>query len=186
MEPEKDIVEKEPIKNLKDKVKTYKEYANLLSLALEEQRKVWDSRIGEIYPKIKDSPEKMFEMQALALSYRHMLSDQIAVYMTDYFYENSSLKVKKRDRYVYYSTGVLPDGTKPSASEIRKYTTSIVGMRTSKAEKDVVIDGDLADHERILELLDNHVVFLREGIKTIDHALYGIKNKLEIMRLLVK
>lgn len=162
---------------------SYKEYAKNFKKHTEAERERWDTDLNSCFPRIKESPEKMFEMQALALSYRHMLADEISLYMSRYYGENAKVKVQKRDRYVFYSTGCMPDGRKATAQEIARHSP-IAGSKISKGEKDLVINGDLADQEYIIELLDTHVAFLRECIKTIDHTLYGIKNRLELMKLL--
>ena len=163
--------------------KTYKDYAKKFREHTENERERRDKDLNSLFPILKSTPEEMYEMQALALSYRHLLADEIAFYMNQYFNENKKLRVYKRDRYVYYSTGTLPDGRKPTPQEMTKYAP-IVGLVKSKSEKDMIIEGDLSDHEYLLELLDNHVVFLKECVRTIDHTLYGIKNRLEVMKLL--
>jgi hypothetical protein len=73
---------------------------------------------------------------------------------------NSNYRTEKRAKMVYYS---------------EEHNT-----RYGANEKNSLIDGDLAEIKRKIDLVDNHMSFMNETTKTIDHMLYGIKSRISL------
>ena len=47
-------------------------------------------------------------------------------------------------------------------------------------EKNVLIDGDLSELKYMIDLVDLHITGLNETSKTIDHMLYGIRERIKL------
>jgi hypothetical protein len=53
-------------------------------------------------------------------------------------------------------------------------------VRYGSNEKTSLIEGDLSDLKKKIDIVDNHVSFVNETIKTVDHMLYGIKSRISL------
>jgi hypothetical protein len=159
-------------------------YIKQLEETIDNRREHWNAMLKEIYPMVStDNPEDMTEMQSLALSYRQMLTEEIASFLKQARGVESQIKRLKRDKYIYYATGQLPKGqTKPAGYR----DSPLVGLRMTKGETDMVLSGDFSEYEMVTSLYGDMVNFLRESVKTIDHSMYGIKNRIELLNLLLK
>jgi hypothetical protein len=47
-------------------------------------------------------------------------------------------------------------------------------------EKTALIDGDLSEIKRKIDVVDNQMSFLNETVKTVDHFLYGVKSRISL------
>lgn len=131
-----------------------------------QKRETWTKNLMPLFAQLKEPPQAIYEMQAEALSYRHAVNEEMAYFMQKLTRETSSMKQAKRDRFIYYATGFQ--------------------LKTNTGEKNVLVDGDLAEVDRTIELMQLHIEFLRECIKTIDNIGYAIKNRVMLMEYLVK
>jgi uncharacterized LabA/DUF88 family protein len=160
------------------------EYTKNLEETIESRRDYWNTTLQEVYPMLtSDDPVEMTEMQSLALSYRQMLTEEIASFLKQSRGIEAQIKRLKRDKFIYYSTGQLPAGTKRPVGFI---DSPLVGLRTTKGEMDMILSGDFSEYEMVATLYSDMVLFLRESVKTVDHSMYGIKNRIELLNLLLK
>jgi hypothetical protein len=164
---------------------TMEEYADWWDNECTVREDKWKDVLSKALHSLKDDPETMNDSQATLLSYRQMLTEENAFISSKLNKERSRLKKMKKDRYILYATGHNPDGSKITGKEATRIAL-IANMRTSKPEKDLIISGDFADLERVDDILSTHLDFLRNAIKNIDHALYSIKNRIDLMGLLIR
>lgn len=158
------------------------DYNIKLSKIVEEKKAEWAENLKDLSPLIRTkNPHDMTDAQALALSYRTMILEEISYFLTELASEQKIIKEMKRDKMILYSTGLLPDGTRPTGNLANH---PIIGnTRISNGQKEIIISGDLADFEHTQEILIQVVEFLRECIKTIDQYMYSIKNRLDLFTI---
>lgn len=158
------------------------DYNIKLSKIAEEKKAEWAENLKDLSPLIRTkNPHDMTDAQALALSYRTMILEEISYFLTELASEQKIIKEMKRDKMILYSTGLLPDGTRPTGNLANH---PIIGnTRISNGQKEIIISGDLADFEHTQEILIQVVEFLRECIKTIDQYMYSIKNRLDLFAI---
>lgn len=153
----------------------------LLSI-IEEKQEEWSTAIKEVTPLIRSkNPTDMTEAQALLLSYRTMILDEISYFLGELAGEQKGLKKLRKDKFILYSTGLLPDGTRPSAKEMRN---PVVGnTKISASYRELIMSGDFAEYEYTEQILSDVINQLKENINTIDKYLYAIKNRLELFTI---
>lgn len=158
---------------------TKAEYNIELGKLVEEKKKEWAENVKDLSPLIRSkNPHDMTDASALALSYRTMILEEISYFLNELAQEQKILKELKRDKFILYSTGLLPDGTRPSGNVLNH---PIIGnSKISGGQKDMIISGDLSDYELTTDVLGQTVDYLRECIKTIDQYMYSIKNRIEL------
>lgn len=161
---------------------TKAEYNNKLKEIVESKKKEWADNVKDISPMIRSKdPHDMTDAQALALSYRTMLLEEISYFLNELAEEQRHMKERRRDRFILYTTGLLPDGTRPTGNILNH---PIIGnAKISGAQKDMIMSGDFADYEHTEEILKQMVNFLQECVKTIDQYMYSIKNRLELFAM---
>lgn len=157
-------------------------YNEKLKGILEEKKKEWAENIKDLSPLIRSkNPHDMTDAQALALSYRTMILEEVSYFLGELVSEQKILKELRRDKFILYSTGLLPDGTRPKGNIANH---PIIGnSKITGPQKDIVISGDLSDYTYTEDLLKEVVEFLRECIKTIDQYMYSIKNRLDLFTI---
>ncbi len=157
------------------------EYNKQLEDIVLEKRKQWLDNIKSLTPLLRSEPHHMTDAQALALSYRAILLDELGYFYNLFSTHDKTIKELKRDKFIYYATGMLPDGTRPKTAP-----HPLLGRKMSKTEYDTVISGDLREQEQTLQIINDMVDFVRENIKTIDQLLYAVKNRIELFNFLNK
>jgi len=161
---------------------TKAEYNIELIKIAELKKGEWAGNLKDLSPLIRSKqPHDMTDASALALSYRTMILEEISYFLNELASEQKIIKELKRDRFILYSTGLLPDGTRP-AGNISNHPL-IGNSKITGGQKDMVISGDLADYEHTTEVLSQTVDYLRECIKTIDQYMYSIKNRIELFSI---
>lgn len=157
-------------------------YNENLKKILEEKKAEWAENIKDLSPLIRSKdPHDMTDAQALALSYRTMILEEISLWLGELATEQKIIKELKRDKFILYTTGLLPDGTRPSGNIANH---PIIGnSKVSGGQKEMIISGDLSDYEYTQEILTQTIEFLRENIKTIDQYMYSIKNRLDLFSM---
>lgn len=131
-----------------------------------QKREAWTKTLMPLFGQLKEVPQAVYEMQAEALSYRHSINEEIAYFLQKLTTETSAMKQAKRDRFIYYATGF--------------------SLKTNTGEKQVLVDGDLAEMEKTVELMQLHIDFLRDCVKTLDNLQYAVRNRVMLMEYLVK
>lgn len=127
-----------------------------------DTRDKYDKQINELNETLRKKNFKEYvDLQAYALSLRQSLASSISYYMQKLSQANSNLNKSKGDRIEYYMTGY--------------------GMKVSDATRTKLIDRDFAERERTKQLLEIHIEYLRESIKSCDNIGYAIKNLVSLM-----
>jgi FtsZ-binding cell division protein ZapB len=132
---------------------------------LKTQRSQWVEKVEPLVNTIKEGIEEMYEMQATALSYRHIIGDEINFYTTKLSKAIAEQKRIRKDKLINY--------------------TLKFQVKLNTSEKNVCIDADTSEMERYIELLQMHIEFLRESVKTLDNLQFAVKNKIALLDYLL-
>ena len=123
------------------------------------ERGEWTERIRELSIRIRnirEIPEVQVELYSdrqKILEYTYKLG-QILTKL------NSQFRTERKNKMIYYSEEH--------------------NVRYGANEKTALIDGELSDIKRKIDIFDNHMSFMNETIKTIDHFIYGIKSRISL------
>lgn len=174
----------EIVDNKEKKVISFVEYAENMKNIFNEREKAWQKEIIEKLKGMKSTPETLSDTQAELISMRQRITEEINYITKQIAKENSLLKKHKADKFIFYSTGVFPDGTK-TTSKMTLRDMNIVSLKKTKGELDIIISGDLCDLEALIDVFIAYHTYLKETVKTLDHSLYGIKNRVELLNLMM-
>lgn len=141
---------------LADLNQKYEEY-------LAKKRDEWNKKIQPLFGHLKQDPSLLVELQTNALSYRQIVTEELATFMVKLSREIINYKNAKADRFIFYATGF--------------------GLKTNLSEKGILIDSELAELQRNKELLETHLEFLRECKQMCDNINWAIKNRIEIYKI---
>lgn len=131
---------------------------------LEKKRSSWNRKLDPLYSKLKQNPDILLELQSTVLSYRQMITEEIAMFMNKLSRDIVLMKNARSDRYMFYATGF--------------------GLKTNLQEKKLLIDSELAELERKKEILETHLEFLKEAKVMCDNLGWAVKNRIEIYNLI--
>jgi hypothetical protein len=117
---------------------------------------------SKIISYINDSKDisNCSNVMVLLLSERQILIEYISNINANIVEIDTLLKVKRKDRYIYY---------------MQDYD-----LRLDKSQRETFIDSDLIDDIRLKDILFNHVNFLKESVATLDKLFFSIKWKLSL------
>ena len=117
---------------------------------------------SKIISYINDSKDisNCSDVMVLLLSERQILIEYISNINANIVEIDTLLKVKRKDRYIYY---------------MQDYD-----LRLDKSQRETFIDSDLIDDIRLRDILFNHVNFLKESVATLDKLFFSIKWKLSL------
>lgn len=117
-------------------------------------------KIKELAGRINCELKMSIDLSADATSYRQILIDNRTSFWYKIYKDTPKLKQLKKQYFEHYST---------------KYP-----VKVNSTEKAKLIDADVAYHEAKFDYYQNHINFLTECIKTTDHVIYSVKNKIEL------
>lgn len=137
----------------------------MLSNVFNESRCYWTSRI-KIHSDNFKCIEKITELQAELFSDRQIILEQKHKLYERISKMNNSLHKNKKDLYLFYY--------------------SHYEIRLGSKEKEMFMDADLANKLELNELIDNHINFLDQTIKTLDNMIYGIKYRVSMYEMMQK
>lgn len=135
-----------------------------------QKREDWSKQINPLFSGIdfkffnKNNVENIIQTQALALSYRQILTEEISFFLNKRSKEEVEFKKLKQDKFLYYAIGF--------------------GLKTNGTEKMTLIESHVAEWERNMNLLENHVEFLRQCNKNLESLGFTIKNITELLTYL--
>jgi hypothetical protein len=152
-----------------DRINKMKETNDKLEEYFLQRREEWNNNLAPLFEVIKmslttDNSHKILEVQSLALSYRQILNEQISFFLNKRSKEEVKNKKIRQDKFVFYATGF--------------------GLKTNTGEKSILIDAHLAENDRNILLIENHIEFLRSSSKNLESLGYTIKNIIELMNYL--
>jgi len=123
------------------------------------EAKIWSARIQELSMRMRNIREisevqiDLFSDRQKLLEHNHKLGQALAKLTMEY-------RKKKRDQLI-----------QRSERENKLYGAN---------EKNVLIDGDLAELKDLVEMVDRQISYINDTGKTIDHMLYGIKERIKL------
>jgi hypothetical protein len=123
------------------------------------ERSEWTERIRELSIRMRNIRE-IAEVQVELYSDRQKLLEyayKLGQILTKL---NAKFRSDRRTKMVYYS---------------EEHNT-----RYGANEKTALIDGDLSEIKRKIDVVDNQMSFLNETVKTVDHFLYGVKSRISL------
>jgi hypothetical protein len=108
-----------------------------------------------------ENSKKILEAQSLALTIRMQLNDQINFFLNKRSRESTTLKKLKQEKFIHYAVSF--------------------GIKTNMGEKIILIEGHLGEYERSAQLIEAHIDFLRDSIKSLENFGYSIKNMIDLL-----
>lgn len=123
------------------------------------ERKEWTDRIKDMSERLRDI-YKVADLQVDIYSYRQVAVEYCHTLQTHLTKVVHTFRARKIERWEYYT---------------RNYD-----LRMDKDPKELHIFVDIADINERKELLQNHLEFFRETIKTIDTISFGIKHRIQL------
>lgn len=138
---------------------------------LNEAKQKWMDEINPLFEQMKtkltiETAQSVIDLQSLALSYRQRLNEDINYWLHKRTKEDARLKRIKQNKFLFYATGF--------------------GLKTNTGEKGILIDGHIAENQRLIDMYDNHVEFLRSTAKNLESLGFTIKNIIDLMNYLGK
>lgn len=124
-----------------------------------EERTTWTERIRELSVRMRNIRE-IGEVQVELYSDRQKL--------LEYAYKLGQILTKLNAKY------------RTEKKNKMKYYSEEHNTRYGSNEKTSLIDGDLSEIKRKIDVVDNHMSFMNETVKTVDHFLYGIKSRIAL------
>jgi hypothetical protein len=127
---------------------------------LTTKQKVWSDVIKKLSNRITCELKKSVDLSADATCQRQLLIDERTHWYFKMYRDLPKLKQIRKTYFEYYSG---------------KYPYKVNGT-----EKQKLIDADVAYQDAKMDYLQNYINFLSESVKTVDHIIYSVKNKIEL------
>jgi len=149
-----------------DRINKTKEINEKLEEFFNGKREEWTNLITPLFTTLKldfTKPrnfQKVLETQALALSYRQLLTEQINLFLNRRSKEETKVKKLKQDKFIFYAIGF--------------------SIKTNMSEKAVLMDGNIAENDRTLQIIEAYIQFMRDSVKNLESVGYSIKNITEL------
>ncbi len=124
---------------------------------LNKEKSVFNRDLEVLYTILKSKNYQEFmELQGKGLSLRQIIQDKIGFYMNQLSKHTAKYKVANAERIEYYQTGY--------------------GIKVSDGTRTKLIDRDLSERGRTVEILQSHIEYLRECRNGCDQIGYAVKN----------
>jgi len=130
-----------------------------LEARLTSDRIDWKNKINELVLKIKNMNE-LAECQVNMLSYRQILLDKVTDFKTMIFKRNATWEKYYRSQY-------------------REYTLNY-DVKLTSGEKHQFIKAELSSLRTQIDMLQSHVDYYYECIKTLDNLAFAIRNRIRL------
>lgn len=133
------------------------EHNNKMEVLFDNQRHKIGEELTPLFAILGSKNYKDFiELQASSLALRQTIQEQIIYYMQKLSKANANFKVANGNRQEYYSTGY--------------------GLKITDGLKNKLVDRDLSERERTIELFQSHIEYLRECRYSCDQIQFAVKN----------
>jgi hypothetical protein len=155
-----------------DRITKAKETNDKLEEYFNDKRSEWSKNVDPLFKSLSldltnpANSKTILDTQAIALSYRQMLNEQINFFLNKRSREMTKIKKLKQDKFVFYATGF--------------------GIKTNMGEKGILIDGHLAENDRALEIIESYISYMRDTVKNLESLGFAVKNMIELMNYLGK
>ena len=147
------------------KLAQYKQSTQQLEKQLDSEHKNWDSVLAKTSKQLRADAKNLYIVDADITNYRQRTTSEIRTYALMIYKENKSLKPLVKARFEWYST---------------KYQIAI----KNSGDKMRLIESDVAEIQYRIDLLDNHVDFLKGTGDNLKQMGYTVKNRLELLNIL--
>lgn len=135
----------------------YEENNNTAEQLFNNERVKWNNEMQILYTLLSSKNYSEFpNLQSKTLSTRQLLQESITGMMQKLAKANSSISKATGERIEYYAIGH--------------------GLRVSDGTRTKLIDRDLSERKRYIELLETHIEYLRECRNGCDQIGYAVKN----------
>lgn len=153
-----------------ERINKVKETNEKLEEFFNEKRVEWTKQIEPLFKtltldlKNPKSSGEILDAQALALSYRQQINEQVTFFLNKRSKETTKIKKLRQEKFIFYATGF--------------------GIKTNLGEKGILIDGHIAENDRTIEIIESYIDFLRDSNKNLESFGYTVKNMIELMNYL--
>lgn len=130
-----------------------------LEIRLSKDRIEWKDKINDLIHKIKNMGE-LVDCQVSMLSYRQILLDKVTDFKTMIYKRNSTWERYYRSQY-------------------REYTLNY-DVKLTSGEKHQFIKAELSSLKTQIDMLQSHVDYYYECIKTLDNLAFAIRNRIRL------
>jgi len=130
-----------------------------LELRLAKDRTEWRDKIKDLISKIKNMNE-LSECQVRMLSYRQILLDKVSDFKTTIYKRNATWERYYKNQYREYSVNY--------------------DVKLTSGEKHQFIKADLSSLKTQMEMLQSHIDYYYECIKTLDNMAFAIRNRIRL------
>ena len=142
----------------------YEDIINNLEASIVRSQEIHNDIITKLSHRLNCELRESVQLESESVSYRQTLLDERSKFLFKIYKEMIKIKKLRKTQFEYYAS---------------KYQ-----IKTNSGEKNRLVDADLADIEGIIEFLDGHVSFINDSIKTLDHVIWSLKNKIQIHNIL--
>ena len=136
-----------------------KEANEELESRLAKDRKEWKDKIKDLIGKIKNMSE-LSECQVRMLSYRQILLDKVSDFKTTIYKRNATWERYYKNQYREYSINY--------------------DVKLTSGEKHQFIKADLSSLKTQMEMLQSHIDYYQECMKTCDNLAFAIRNRIRL------
>jgi len=152
-----------------EKISKLKETNDRLEDFFNSKREEWSKMIQPLFDVLKfeittKTSQQILDTQALCLSYRQSLTEQISIFLDKRSKQDVKLKRIKQDKFIWYATSF--------------------GVKTNMGEKTLLIEAHVSEETRNVELIENYIEFLRQTNKNLESLQFTIKNIIELFNYL--
>lgn len=130
-----------------------------IEVLIGKSKEKWSNKIQTIIKMIRNINE-VSEAQVLMLSYRHQLVDSITDIQFNLYKMQGYFDSEYKKKYRNYTTGY--------------------DIKLNGGEKDKFVRADLSSIKRQIQIVESHIDFCRECIRTLDNLGFAIKRRMEI------
>lgn len=134
-----------------------------ISEEFEEERLKWKDKVIDMANRV-NKLDQVAGLQVDLYSSRQIIIERISKLYQYLALYNSVYKSKKKELFI-------------------KYTIDS-DIKLGQGEKTIMVEGDLADLQKKINLIEHHIDYYKETVKNLDSMLYGVRNKLQIEQFL--
>jgi chromosome segregation ATPase len=134
-----------------------------ISEEFEEERKKWKEKVLDMANRV-NKLDQVASLQVDLYSSRQIIIERISKLYQYLSLYNSVYKSKRKELFI-------------------KYTVDS-DIKLGQGEKNIMVDGDLAELNNKINLIEHHIDYYKETVKNLDSMLYGVRNKLQIEQFL--
>jgi hypothetical protein len=152
-----------------EKIQKLKDTNDRLEDFFNNKREEWSKMIQPLFDVLKfeittKTSQQILDTQALCLSYRQAITEQISIFLDKRSKQDVKLKRIKQDKFIWYATSF--------------------GVKTNMGEKTLLIEAHVSEETRNVELIENYIEFLRQTNKNLESLQFTIKNIIELFNYL--